>query len=71
MMVDMTTYILIFALAGKKNNLLHTTMDIDIPNDIRAIHKIFKSKGKELFVVGGSIRDALLGKAPKDCYLIF
>lgn len=41
-------------------------MNISIPEDIRKIEKVFKSNGKELFVVGGSIRDALLGKAPKD-----
>lgn len=39
---------------------------MDIPEDIRKIHAIFKANGKQLFLVGGSIRDALLGKTPKD-----
>jgi len=43
-----------------------TSMELEVPQDIRRIYRIFKSKGKELFVVGGSIRDALLGREPKD-----
>lgn len=39
---------------------------MDIPSDIRKIQKVFKSKGKDLYLVGGSVRDALLGKSPKD-----
>jgi tRNA nucleotidyltransferase/poly(A) polymerase len=39
---------------------------MDIPEDIRKIQKVFKSNGKELFLVGGSVRDALLGKPIKD-----
>jgi len=41
-------------------------MNIEIPDDIRKIEQVFKSNGKKLFVVGGSIRDAILGKEPKD-----
>ena len=39
---------------------------MDIPEDIRKIQKVFKSNGKELFLVGGSVRDALLGKPIKE-----
>lgn len=39
---------------------------MNIPEDIRKIQKVFKSNGKELFLVGGSVRDALLGKPIKD-----
>ena len=39
---------------------------MDIPSDIRKIQKVFKSKGKDLYLVGGSVRDALLSKTPKD-----
>jgi hypothetical protein len=49
-----------------KESEVRVPKNIDIPKDIRMIHKVFTTKGKELFVVGGSIRDALLGKAPKD-----
>jgi tRNA nucleotidyltransferase/poly(A) polymerase len=40
--------------------------NLEIPQDIKLIHKIFKDNGFKLFIVGGSIRDALLGKTPKD-----
>jgi tRNA nucleotidyltransferase/poly(A) polymerase len=39
---------------------------IDVPHDIRQIHKLFKQYGKKLYLVGGSVRDAVLGKEPKD-----
>jgi tRNA nucleotidyltransferase/poly(A) polymerase len=41
-------------------------MDISIPEDIKKIKDIFVSNGHKLFVVGGAVRDALLGKEPKD-----
>ena len=37
-----------------------------IPSDIKKIHKLFKKNKKKLFVVGGAVRDAILGKNPKD-----
>tara|TARA_B100000424_G_scaffold90064_1_gene67500 strand:+ start:1075 stop:2199 length:1125 start_codon:yes stop_codon:yes gene_type:complete len=37
-----------------------------IPSDIKKIHKAFKKSGKQLYVVGGAVRDAILGKSPKD-----
>jgi len=40
--------------------------ELDVPNDIKLIHRIFSDNGFKLFIVGGSIRDALLGKKPKD-----
>lgn len=39
---------------------------IDIPQDIRDIQSAFKSRGFKLFLVGGAVRDAFLGLAPKD-----
>ena len=39
---------------------------LNIPSDIRNIHKLFKKNKKKLFVVGGAVRDAILGKNPKD-----
>ena len=41
-------------------------LKLTIPNDIKKIHKIFKKNGKKLYVVGGAVRDAILGKNPKD-----
>ncbi len=37
-----------------------------IPKDILAIHKAFKRAGYKLYVVGGAVRDHVLGKTPKD-----
>lgn len=42
------------------------SMDIPIPSDIVKIKDIFVGNGHKLFVVGGAVRDALLGKTPKD-----
>jgi tRNA nucleotidyltransferase/poly(A) polymerase len=40
--------------------------DIPIPKDILQIKDVFKKNGFKLYVVGGAVRDALLGKEPKD-----
>lgn len=37
-----------------------------IPQDIYDIAKLFHQKGFKLYVVGGAIRDFIVGKAPKD-----
>jgi hypothetical protein len=39
---------------------------IPLPSDILAIKDVFKKNGYKLYVVGGAVRDALLGKEPKD-----
>ena len=41
-------------------------LKLKIPNDVIKIHKAFKKSGKQLYVVGGAVRDAILGKTPKD-----
>jgi tRNA nucleotidyltransferase/poly(A) polymerase len=40
--------------------------DLVIPEDIKLIQSVFKENGFKLFVVGGAVRDALLGIEPKD-----
>ncbi len=45
-----------------RRELLH----IDIPADILDIRDLFEAAGHKLFLVGGSVRDALLKKTPKD-----
>lgn len=37
-----------------------------IPEDIKRLSQIFAKAGHELYVVGGAVRDAVLGKQPKD-----
>jgi len=42
-----------------------------LPSDILAIQAVFKQNGFKLYVVGGAVRDALLGKQPKDFDRLF
>lgn len=39
---------------------------LEIPNDIKNINQVFKENGFKLFIVGGAVRDALLGETQKD-----
>ena len=41
-------------------------MNVPIPTDIKQIKDVFVKNGHKLYVVGGAVRDALLGKIPKD-----
>jgi tRNA nucleotidyltransferase/poly(A) polymerase len=40
--------------------------NMELPEDILTIKDIFVKNGFKLFVVGGAVRDALLGQEPKD-----
>lgn len=40
--------------------------NMNIPDDILKIKDVFKKNGFKLYVVGGAVRDAVLGKDPKD-----
>lgn len=42
------------------------SLQLNIPPDIIDLYKLFQKNGKELYIVGGAVRDALLGKKPKD-----
>ena len=46
--------------------LAEAKLKLNIPSDIKKIYKLFKKNGKQLYVVGGAVRDAILGKSPKD-----
>ena len=37
-----------------------------IPDSVKELQLLFKSKGKKLYVVGGAVRDFLTGDTPKD-----
>jgi len=39
---------------------------IPLPADLLAISKMFQTAGKQFYLVGGAVRDALMGKEPKD-----
>lgn len=47
-------------------NEAQSSLKLNIPSDIIDLYKLFKKNGKELYIVGGAVRDALLGKKPKD-----
>jgi putative nucleotidyltransferase with HDIG domain len=49
-----------------KTNIFEQKLKLNIPADIKKIHKLFKKNKKQLYVVGGAVRDAILGKSPKD-----
>ena len=51
----------------KKDRVIKEAKELlRIPSDIIKIQKGFKKNGKKLYVVGGAVRDAILGKRPKD-----
>lgn len=54
-----------------KENLLQEQgnrmkFNIDVPDDILKISNVFQQNNSEIFLVGGCVRDSLLGKQPKD-----
>ena len=46
--------------------LAEEKLRLAIPSDIRQLYTLFKKNGYQLYVVGGAVRDAILGKSPKD-----
>jgi tRNA nucleotidyltransferase/poly(A) polymerase len=46
--------------------LAEAKLKLNIPSDIKKLYKLFKKNKKQLYVVGGAVRDAILGKSPKD-----
>lgn len=54
----------------KYNQFLESNKSTDmwnvIPQSVKELHNLFQSKGKKLYLVGGSVRDFLTGDKPKD-----
>jgi len=50
----------------KMINEAQSTMKLSVPKDVREMNRLFKKAGYQLYIVGGAVRDALLGKMPKD-----
>ena len=46
--------------------MYHILMDIEIPQSARTILDLLEAAGHEAFVVGGCVRDALMGRTPND-----
>jgi tRNA nucleotidyltransferase/poly(A) polymerase len=47
-------------------NEVRIPFNMNVPNDIIMISKIFRKNNYVCLIVGGAVRDALLGKTPKD-----
>ena len=41
-------------------------LKMNVPKDVIDLHKLFKKNKRQLYVVGGAVRDAMLGQKPKD-----
>jgi tRNA nucleotidyltransferase/poly(A) polymerase len=57
-------------LKESKNVEIRIPKDIPLPKDVQDIAKEYHSAGKEIYVVGGAVRDFLKGKSPKDFDLV-
>lgn len=42
------------------------TLKIEIPNEIKNVAKSFENKGFSLYLIGGCVRDLLMGRVPSD-----
>ena len=49
---------------------IRKSLYIPVPEDLPPIADAFDDAGEELYIVGGAVRDALLGKKPKDYDLV-
>src|SRR6187551_3045668 len=43
-----------------------TNIKLNIPNEVRETSRVLRAAGFENFLVGGCVRDLVLGRAPKD-----
>ena len=65
--IDEKQWDLFLKINNHRNTLLESKkLRLKVPRDIKKIYKLFKKNGKQLFIVGGAVRDAILGKSPKD-----
>ena len=45
---------------------IRQSLNISIPADLQKIQRLMSGAGRELYLVGGAVRDTLMGKSPKD-----
>lgn len=65
--VDIDIYILNPNYKEKlKEEVIRKELKMELPNSILRMNRIFKENGHELYVVGGAVRDLLVGNEPKD-----
>lgn len=53
-------------LSGIINEHQEMSFVMDLPKEIQILNNAFKQSGYKLYIVGGAVRDVLLGKTPKD-----
>lgn len=53
-------------LSGIINESQEMPFVMDLPKEIQILNNAFKKSGHKLYIVGGAVRDMLLGKTPKD-----
>lgn len=53
-----------------ENEVKRIDFNYPLPNDLNKLKKYFDDNNFELFVVGGAVRDMILGKDPKDIDLV-
>jgi tRNA nucleotidyltransferase/poly(A) polymerase len=51
---------------GDEAGPVRQSLNISVPADLQDIQKRMESAGMELYLVGGAVRDALMGQSPKD-----
>jgi len=49
-----------------KEEIVRKKIGMDLPESVLRMNRIFKENGHELYVVGGAVRDLLMGNQPKD-----
>ena len=65
--IDEKQWDLFLKINNHRNTLLESKkLRLKVPSDIKKIYNLFKKNRKQLFIVGGAVRDAILGKSPKD-----
>ena len=50
----------------QQENISENKIALRVPGDIKGLYRLFKKNKKQLYIVGGAVRDAILGKSPKD-----
>ena len=53
-------------MSGVQQEPTREPLGLSLPDDLMDIYNRIRRAGKEFYVVGGAVRDALLGKSPKD-----
>lgn len=53
-----------------KEEVIRKKLDMGLPESVLRMNRIFKENGHELYVVGGAVRDLLMGNEPKDFDLV-